>query len=109
MALKEYTLDTFTASSVEHSMCRVRPDRRVPNQARPIFLFIGQDDTGFGQLGCYGAPIKTPDLAQLAVRSRSSVEPDPIVSGAPDAVGPGAYHVVSEGRVAARLQGSPGR
>jgi arylsulfatase A-like enzyme len=29
----------------------------------PNILFIVQDDTGFGQLGYYGAPIKTPDLA----------------------------------------------
>ena len=29
-------------------------------------LFIVQDDTGFGQLGCYGSPIKTPNLDALA-------------------------------------------
>jgi hypothetical protein len=78
MALKEYTLDTFTASSVEHSMCRVRPERVrcAPNPLRaksgaPNILFIVQEDTGFGQLGCHGAPIKTPDLASAGVRSRS--------------------------------------
>ena len=29
-------------------------------------LFIVLDDTGFGQLGCYGSPIATPNLDALA-------------------------------------------
>ena len=29
-------------------------------------LFIVQDDTGFGQMGCYGQPIKTPNIDALA-------------------------------------------
>ena len=29
-------------------------------------LFIILDDTGFGQLGCYGSPIRTPNLDRLA-------------------------------------------
>ena len=29
-------------------------------------LFIILDDTGFGQLGCYGSPIDTPNLDSLA-------------------------------------------
>src|SRR5215468_6034215 len=32
----------------------------------PNVLFIVLDDTGFGQLGCYGSPIHTPNLNQLA-------------------------------------------
>jgi arylsulfatase len=32
----------------------------------PNVLFIVQDDTGFGQLGCYGSPIRTPNLDALA-------------------------------------------
>ncbi len=32
----------------------------------PNVIFIVQDDTGFGQLGCYGGPIKTPNLDSLA-------------------------------------------
>ncbi len=35
-------------------------------EGAPNVLFIVQDDTGFGQLGCYGSPIKTPNLDQLA-------------------------------------------
>lgn len=40
-----------------------------PLRARPgspNVLFIVLDDTGFGQLGCYGSPIDTPNLNRLA-------------------------------------------
>ncbi|MBN8228909.1 arylsulfatase [Corallococcus macrosporus] len=32
----------------------------------PNVLFIILDDTGFGHLGCYGSPIRTPNLDRLA-------------------------------------------
>ena len=32
----------------------------------PNVLFIVLDDTGFGQLGCFGSPIRTPNLDRLA-------------------------------------------
>lgn len=32
----------------------------------PNVLFIVLDDTGFGQLGCYGSPIRTPHIDALA-------------------------------------------
>src|SRR5213596_2474265 len=35
-------------------------------EGAPNVLFIVQDDTGFGQLGCYGSPIRTPNLDMLA-------------------------------------------
>lgn len=38
---------------------------RAPAGA-PNVLFIILDDTGFGQLGCYGSPINTPTLDKLA-------------------------------------------
>lgn len=38
--------------------------RAVPGA--PNVLFIVFDDTGFGQLGCYGSPIETPNLDALA-------------------------------------------
>ena len=41
-----------------------QPVRAVPGS--PNVLFIVLDDTGFGQLGCYGGPIKTPNLDALA-------------------------------------------
>jgi arylsulfatase len=38
---------------------------RAPKDA-PNVLFIVLDDTGFGQLGCFGSPIATPNLDALA-------------------------------------------
>jgi arylsulfatase len=35
-------------------------------EGAPNVLFIILDDTGYGQLGCYGSPIKTPNLDSLA-------------------------------------------
>ena len=32
----------------------------------PNVLFVVLDDTGFGQLGCYGSPIATPNFDALA-------------------------------------------
>jgi hypothetical protein len=42
-----------------------RPDHRgvdagLATPGAPNVLFIVLDDTGFGQLGCYGSPIATP-------------------------------------------------
>ena len=39
----------------------VRAEEGAPN-----VLFIVLDDTGFGQLGCYGSPIETPNLDGIA-------------------------------------------
>ncbi|MFJ5830648.1 arylsulfatase [Streptomyces sp. NPDC093089] len=41
-----------------------QPVRAVPGS--PNVLFIVLDDTGFGQFGCYGSPIGTPNLDALA-------------------------------------------
>ena len=35
-------------------------------EGMPNVLFIEQDDTGFGQMGCYGSPIETPNVDNLA-------------------------------------------
>ena len=40
------------------------PNRADPGD--PNVLFIILDDTGFGQLGCYGSPIATPHLDRIA-------------------------------------------
>ncbi|MET8680770.1 arylsulfatase [Streptomyces sp. NPDC004647] len=40
------------------------PARAVPGA--PNVLLIVLDDTGFGQFGCYGSPIRTPNLDALA-------------------------------------------
>ena len=38
---------------------------RAP-KGTPNVVFVVLDDTGFGQLGCYGSPIETPNLDELA-------------------------------------------
>ncbi|WTW91877.1 arylsulfatase [Streptomycetaceae bacterium NBC_01309] len=48
----------------ESSPAWPQPMRAVPGA--PNVLFIVLDDTGFGQLGCYGSPIATPNLDALA-------------------------------------------
>ena len=35
-------------------------------EGAPNVLFIVLDDTGFGQIGCYGSPINTPNINRLA-------------------------------------------
>jgi hypothetical protein len=42
------------------------PEPRRPKEGAPNVLFLVQDDTGFGQMGCYGSPIRTPNIDALA-------------------------------------------
>ena len=42
------------------------PDPPKPPEGAPNVVYIVIDDTGYGQLGCYGSPIETPNLDQLA-------------------------------------------
>ncbi len=42
------------------------PAIRRAKQGAPNVLFVVLDDTGFGQLGCYGSPIETPNFDRLA-------------------------------------------
>ena len=42
------------------------PAIRRAKQGAPNVLFVVMDDTGFGQLGCYGSPIETPNFDRLA-------------------------------------------
>jgi arylsulfatase A-like enzyme len=37
-----------------------------PPKGAPNVLFVVLDDTGYGQLGCYGSPIATPNFDALA-------------------------------------------
>src|SRR5512143_716003 len=37
-----------------------------PRKGAPNVLIVVLDDTGFGQLGCYGSPIETPTFDALA-------------------------------------------
>ncbi|MGB0383997.1 MAG: arylsulfatase [Ardenticatenaceae bacterium] len=42
------------------------PTPRRAEKGAPNVLYIVLDDVGFGQLGCYGSPIKTPNIDGLA-------------------------------------------
>ena len=48
-----------------------RPVRAVPGT--PNVLTIVLDDTGFGQLGCYGSPIETPTFEATELFARGSI------------------------------------
>src|ERR1700712_3633302 len=48
----------------ESSPAWPRPARALPGS--PNVLFVVLDDVGFGQLGCYGSPIATPNFDAIA-------------------------------------------
>ncbi|MGY1668747.1 sulfatase-like hydrolase/transferase [Geodermatophilus sp. SYSU D00696] len=69
MALHEYPAGTTFPGVIgrttdESSPAWPQPVRAVPGT--PNVLVIVLDDVGFGQLGCYGSPISTPNLDGLA-------------------------------------------
>jgi arylsulfatase A-like enzyme len=69
MPLREYNPGTTFPGVVGRTVEQSTPAWPQPERARegaPNVLFIVLDDLGFGQLGCYGAPIRTPNLDGLA-------------------------------------------
>lgn len=69
MALNEYKPGTAFSGVIGRTADVSTPAWPQPNRAKegaPNVLFIVLDDTGFGQLGCYGSPIKTPNMDALA-------------------------------------------
>ncbi len=69
MALKEYKPGTAFTGVVGRTYDQSEPAWPEPPRAKegaPNVLFIVLDDTGFGHLGCYGSPIKTPNMDALA-------------------------------------------
>ena len=69
MSLKEYKPGTTFNGVIGRTFDVSEPAWPEPNRAKegaPNVLFIVLDDTGFGQLGCYGSPIRTPNLNALA-------------------------------------------
>jgi arylsulfatase len=69
MSLKEYKSGQAFPGVIGRTFDVSKPAWPEPNRARdgaPNVLFIVLDDTGFGHLGCYGSPIKTPNLDALA-------------------------------------------
>ena len=69
MTLKEYKSGTTFPGTIGRTFDQSSPAWPEPNRATedaPNVLFIILDDTGYGQLGCYGSPIATPNLDALA-------------------------------------------
>jgi arylsulfatase A-like enzyme len=69
MGFKEYPPGSAFPGVIGRTIGESEPAWPEPLRARvgaPNVLFIVLDDTGFGQLGCYGSPIKTPNLDRLA-------------------------------------------
>ncbi|MFD2246459.1 arylsulfatase [Pontibacter ruber] len=69
MALKEYkpgtTFPGVMARTIQESS-QAWPSPLRARKGTPNVLFIVLDDTGYGQLGCYGSPINTPNIDRLA-------------------------------------------
>lgn len=42
------------------------PDRVQPPKGAPNVVYIVLDDVGFGQMGCFGGPVETPNIDRLA-------------------------------------------
>ncbi len=69
MALNEYKPGSSFPGVIGRTVDESEPAWPEPLRARedaPNVVFIVLDDTGFGQLGCYGSPISTPNLDKAA-------------------------------------------
>lgn len=69
MTLREYKPGTAFNGVIGRTFDTSEPAWPMPLRAKenaPNILFVILDDTGFGQLGCYGSPIETPHLDSLA-------------------------------------------
>ena len=69
MALKEYKPGTAFTGVIGRTFDVSSPAWPEPLRAKQgaaNVLFIVMDDTGFGQMGCYGSPIHTPNIDGLA-------------------------------------------
>ncbi|WP_099023240.1 arylsulfatase [Mycolicibacterium palauense] len=69
MSLTEYQPGTTFPGRMGRTVGESDPAWPAPLRAErgaPNVLFIVLDDTGYGQFGCYGSPINTPNLDRLA-------------------------------------------
>ncbi|RKH10339.1 arylsulfatase [Corallococcus sp. CA047B] len=69
MSLKEYKPGRPFPGTIGRTWEQSSPAWPAPLRSKPgapNVLFIVLDDTGFGHLGCYGSPIRTPNLDRLA-------------------------------------------
>jgi arylsulfatase A-like enzyme len=69
MSIKEYKSGQAFSGVIGRTFDVSKPAWPAPNRAKedaPNVLFVVFDDVGFGQLGCFGSPINTPNLDALA-------------------------------------------
>jgi arylsulfatase len=69
MTLTEYQPGTSFPGRIGRTIGESDPAWPKPNRAQlgaPNVVYIVLDDTGYGQFGCYGSPISTPNLDRLA-------------------------------------------
>jgi arylsulfatase len=69
MSLEEYKPGSAFSGVIGRTVDQSEPAWPEPLRAKegaPNVLFIVLDDTGYGQLGCYGSPVATPNLDALA-------------------------------------------
>lgn len=69
MSIVEYPAGSAFPGVIGRTFDTSTPAWPKPARAKknaPNVLFIILDDTGFGQLGCFGSPIRTPNLDRLA-------------------------------------------
>jgi arylsulfatase len=67
--MKEYKPGTAFPGVMGRTIGESSPAWPAPRRARPGIanvVFIVLDDTGYGQLGCFGSPIRTPNIDRLA-------------------------------------------
>ena len=86
---------------------------RVPRArpAAPNVIFIVLDDLGFAQLGCYGSPIRTPNIDRLAAHGLlySSMHATPLCSPTRSCILTGRnHHSNGMGTVVDHATGFPG-
>jgi hypothetical protein len=68
LPLNEYKPGTAFPGVIGRTTDVSTPAWPEPNRAKegaPNVLFVVLDDTGFGQLGCYGSPIATPNIDDI--------------------------------------------
>jgi arylsulfatase A-like enzyme len=69
MSLTEYEPGTTFPGRMGRTVSESEPAWPAPLRSEPgapNVVYIVLDDTGYGQFGCYGAPINTPNLDRLA-------------------------------------------
>src|SRR5690348_6476692 len=56
----------FLRTAVGSAVCNPQLKLRADTPVRPNIVYINSDDLGYGDLGCYGSKIPTPNIDQIA-------------------------------------------